>query len=120
MDIFRFRCRQYGPIAAIGAAILGSAGVAGPVTAGAATMAGLAGMTAVGSLGYAASQMFGQKGNTPSGSGSSDALDKAAAEQKALQDQQEQTKQKAATRLAASTSGFSGGSNTARSFLTTF
>jgi hypothetical protein len=46
--------------------------------------------------------------------------DKAAAEQKALQDAQEETKTKASTRLAASTAGFSGKSNTARSFLTTF
>lgn len=44
----------------------------------------------------------------------------ATAEQKALQDQQEERKTKASTRLAMSTSGFSGGTNSARSFLTTF
>ena len=46
--------------------------------------------------------------------------DKTAAEQKALQDTQEEDKKKASARLAASTSGFSSGANTARSFLTTF
>lgn len=48
------------------------------------------------------------------------AADKATAEQKALQDQQKEKSNRAAMRLSASSSGFSGGSNTARSFLTTF
>lgn len=119
MSVDRFRSRQYAPIAALGAAILGGFGVAGPVTAGAATLAGAGTLAAVGGAGYAASQLLGKKppGVNP---GTSDAADKAAAEQKALQDQQEQDKQKASVRLAASTSGFSGGTNTARSFLTTF
>lgn len=42
------------------------------------------------------------------------------AEQKALQDQQDETKRKAAARLSMSSSGFSEGASTARSFLTTF
>lgn len=46
--------------------------------------------------------------------------DKVAAEQKALQDTQEEDKKKASARLAASSSGFASGTNTARSFLTTF